>query len=60
MKRLFTSMVVGFAFIIGAHIPSSGHDWPGVALAMKFVLFIIGYMLMDIYGRNYLKWINNE
>ena len=60
MKRLFTSIAVGTAFIIGAHIPSFGHDWPGLAIALKFVLFLIGYVLMDVYGRNYLKWINNE
>lgn len=60
MKRFFTSTVVGMLFIIGAQIPCLGHDFPGVALALKFVLFLIGYVLMDVYGRNYLKWMNNE
>ena len=60
MKRLFTSIAVGMLFIIGAHIPCFGHDFPGVALALKFVLFLIGYALMDVYGKNYWKWINNE
>lgn len=60
MKRLFTSIAVGTSFIIGSHIPCFGHDWPGLAIALKFVLFLIGYVLMDMYGRNYWKWINNE
>lgn len=60
MKQLFMSLAVGAAFIIGAHIPCFGHDYPGVALALKFVLFLIGYTLMDVYGRNYLKWKSNE
>lgn len=60
MKRLFMSMAVGTAFVIGSHIPCFGHDLPGVAIALKMVAFTIGYVLMDIYGRNYLKWKNDE
>ena len=60
MKRLFMSMAVGITFIIGAHIPCFGHDWPGLAIALKMVVFTIGYILMDAYGRNYLKWKNDE
>lgn len=54
------SMAVGTAFIIGSHIPCFGHDLPGVAIALKMVAFTIGYVLMDIYGRNYLKYKNDE
>lgn len=60
MKRLFMSMVVGTTFIIGSHIPCFGHDLPGVAIALKMVAFTIGYVLMDVYGKNYLKWTKNE
>lgn len=60
MKRFFTSTAVGMLFIIGANIPYFGHDFPGVAVALKFILFLIGYVLMDVYGRNYLKWKNDE
>ena len=60
MKRFFISTVVGMLFIIGAQISSFGHDFPGVAVALKFILFLIGYVLMDMYGRNYLKWKNDE
>ena len=35
-------------------------DWPGTALVLKCVVFTIGYILMDIYGRNYLNWKDNE
>lgn len=60
MKRFFTSNAVGMAFIIGSHIPYLGHDLPGVALVLKMVLFLIGFSLMDMYGKNYWKWRNNE
>lgn len=60
MKRLFTSIAVGAAFITGAHIPYFGHDWPGVAVVLKMIVFLIGYALMDVYGKNYLKWKNDE
>lgn len=60
MKRLFTSIAVGTAFIVGANIPYFGNDWPGLTIALRFILFLIGYALMDVYGRNYLKWIKNE
>lgn len=60
MKRFFMSLAVGTAFIVGTGIPCPGHDLPGVAVALKFVMYLIGYVLMDVYGRNYLKWINNE
>ena len=59
MKQLITSIGVSTAFIIGAHIPCFGHDWPGVALIAKIIMFFIGYILMDIYGRNYWKWMKN-
>lgn len=60
MKRFFMSFAVATAFIIGADIPCFGHDCPGLAVALKMIMFLIGYALMDVYGRNYLKWINNE
>ena len=60
MKRFFTSTAVGIAFITGAHIPTFGHDYPGVALTLKMIVFLIGYVLMDVYAKNYWKWRNNE
>lgn len=60
MKRFFTSTLVGIIFVIGANIPNVGHDLPGVAIALECVMYLIGYALMDIYGRNYLKWKNDE
>ena len=60
MKRLFMSLAVGTAFVIGASIPCYGHDLPGVAIALECVMYLIGYALMDVYGRNYLKWKNDE
>lgn len=60
MKRFFTSTAVGMIFILGANIPELGHDCPGVAIALQLATFTIGYVLMDVYGRNYLKWKNNE
>ena len=60
MKQLFTSIAVGSSFVIGASIPCDGHDMPGVALTLRCIMFLIGYILMDMYGRNYLNWKDNE
>lgn len=60
MKRFFTSTAVGMIFFLGANIPELVHDCPGVAIALQLATFIIGYVLMDVYARNYWKWIKNE
>ena len=60
MKRLFTSTAVGILFVIGANIPCFGHDWTVLAIVLQFTIFLIGYTLMEVYGRNYWKWIKNE
>lgn len=60
MKQLFTSIAVGSSFVIGASIPYNGHDFPGVAVALSCIMYLIGYILMDVYGKNYLKWKNDE
>lgn len=60
MKRFFTSTLVGIIFIIGANIPELGHDCPGVAITLEFATYMIGYELMDVYGRKYWEWKNNE
>jgi hypothetical protein len=61
MKRFFTSTAVGMIFFLGANIPEFVHDCPGVAIfALQLATFTIGYVLMDIYGRKYWEWKNNE
>ena len=60
MKRFFTSSGLSMAFITGAHIPCFGHDFVWIAILLKIVFFGIGFKLLDVYGKNYWKWINNE
>lgn len=55
MKEFLTSIGISMCFIIGSHMPAEYI----LGTVLKLLFFILGFALIEYYGKNYKKW-NDE